>query len=72
MTSYLTSESTRVRALITPHYEYCDIAETAQSHGGSGIQDAVLAVPNDFTPDQRNAARYTTSLITKDSNAPGC
>ncbi|KAK7102231.1 hypothetical protein V1264_020480 [Littorina saxatilis] len=35
---------------------YKKMLETAQSHGGSGIQDAVLAVPNDFTPEQRNAA----------------
>ena len=33
------------------------ITETAQSHGGRGIKDAVLAVPNDFTAEQRNAAR---------------
>ncbi|PVD24364.1 hypothetical protein C0Q70_14845 [Pomacea canaliculata] len=34
---------------------YRKMLETAQSHGGSGIQDAVLAVPGDFTAEQRNA-----------------
>nr|KAG5695022.1 hypothetical protein BaRGS_015846 [Batillaria attramentaria] len=34
---------------------YRKMLETAQSHGGSGIQDAVLAVPSDFTAEQRNA-----------------
>ena len=33
---------------------FIDISETAQSHGGSGIQDAVLAVPPDFDSNQRN------------------
>ncbi|KAK3803085.1 hypothetical protein RRG08_028006 [Elysia crispata] len=33
---------------------YKKMLETAQSHGGSGIQDAVLAVPPDFDSNQRN------------------
>ncbi|CAL1539004.1 unnamed protein product [Lymnaea stagnalis] len=33
---------------------YKKLLETAQSHGGSGIQDAVLAVPPDFDMKQRN------------------
>ncbi|RUS88360.1 hypothetical protein EGW08_003872 [Elysia chlorotica] len=33
---------------------YKKMLETAQSHGGSGIQDAVLAVPPDFDTNQRN------------------
>ncbi|GFR72103.1 heat shock 70 kDa protein 14-like, partial [Elysia marginata] len=33
---------------------YQKMLETAQSHGGSGIQDAVLAVPPDFDTKQRN------------------
>lgn len=31
--------------------------ETAQSHGGSGIKDAVLAVPPDFDVKQRTIVR---------------
>ena len=38
------------------------VTETAQSHGGRGLKDAVLAVPNDFTAEQRNAARYAAVL----------
>ncbi|XP_041350030.1 heat shock 70 kDa protein 14-like isoform X2 [Gigantopelta aegis] len=34
---------------------YRKMLETAQSHGGRGIQDAVLTVPVGFTPEQRNA-----------------
>ena len=37
---------------------YKKMLETAQSHGGSGIQDSVLAVPLYFTPEQRKAVRY--------------
>ncbi|XP_055883356.1 heat shock 70 kDa protein 14-like [Biomphalaria glabrata] len=33
---------------------YKKLLETAQSHGGSGIQDAVLAVPSDFNMEQRS------------------
>ncbi|KAH9503601.1 Heat shock 70 kDa protein 14 [Bulinus truncatus] len=33
---------------------YKKLLETAQSHGGSGIKDAVLAVPPDFNIEQRN------------------
>ncbi|XP_005090872.1 heat shock 70 kDa protein 14 [Aplysia californica] len=32
---------------------YSKLLETAQSHGGSGIQDAVLAVPPEFSDTQR-------------------
>ena len=39
----------------------CD-SETAQSHGGRGIQDAVLTVPVGFTPEQRNDIRYLQAL----------
>ncbi|XP_046564196.1 heat shock 70 kDa protein 14-like [Haliotis rubra] len=34
---------------------YRKMLETAQSHGGSGIQDAVLTVPFGFGPEHRNA-----------------
>ena len=36
---------------------YSHLSETAQSQGGNGDKDAVLAVPGDFTAEQRNAAR---------------
>lgn len=32
-------------------------SETAQSHGGKGIQDAVLTVPVGFSADQKRAVR---------------
>jgi len=31
--------------------------ETAQSHGGSGSQDSVLAVPTHFNQEQKKAIR---------------
>ena len=37
---------------------YKKMLETAQSHGGSGIQDSVLAVPLYFSTEQRKAVRY--------------
>ena len=37
--------------------------ETAQSHGGSGIQDSVLTVPLYFTPDQRKVVRYASASL---------
>lgn len=40
---------------------YKKILETAQSHGGKGIQDAVLAVPSDFSDKQRAAASAAAS-----------
>ncbi|XP_076447414.1 heat shock 70 kDa protein 14-like [Babylonia areolata] len=40
---------------------YKKVLETAQSHGGKGIQDAVLAVPGDFSAEQRKAASAAAS-----------
>ncbi|KAL8594041.1 hypothetical protein ACOMHN_016420 [Nucella lapillus] len=40
---------------------YKKVLETAQSHGGKGIRDAVLAVPGDFSTKQRTAASMAAS-----------